>query len=283
MNKVICIFFIGLLSGTGSGFGDTQESELRKQLVYRAYAYLGTPYVYGGISGNGVDCSGFVYRVYQDVARKKLPRVVPRLYENGREVDDANIKPGDLVFFDTTGGVSHVGIYVGNQTFIHAASEGRVIGVKESKLTQAYYKSRYVGARTYFGEPGSGAAVAVSEGSAGDRPHAPSGASMRSDLYSPFVGYFSTPRGRMIITRIDGYGNVQGVFAMEGREGKLWGKIDTETNILAAKWVLPGDYGKGGASGEVRFSLSRNPGMLDGIWRRNGESRWHEDWDALKR
>jgi probable lipoprotein NlpC len=261
MRKRVCIIFVLLITGIGLSFGDTSEAEIRSQLVYRTYAYMGTPYMYGGISGKGVDCSGLVYRVYQDVLQKKLPRIVSRLYESGREVDESAVKPGDLVFFDTTGGVSHVGIYVGDQTFIHAASEGRVIGVKESKLTQDYYKTRYVGARTYLRGIGSSSA---------DKP------------FSPFTGTFITGRGKMVITRLDGYGNVSGTFSVEGRLGRLWGRIDAEGEMLAAKWVLPGEYGKAGASGEVRFSLSRNPGMLDGMWRKNGESRWHEDWDAWK-
>lgn len=272
MMKRICTAFILFLSGMGIGFGETGEAEIRRQLVYRAYAYMGTPYVYGGISGKGVDCSGLVYRVYQDVLQKKLPRIVSRLYESGREIDNSSVKPGDLVFFDTTGGVSHVGIYVGDQSFIHAASEGRVIGVKESKLNQEYYKKRYVGARTYLRSPD-------------DRPLKPAKgeAALSVDKpFSPFTGTFITSRGKMVITRLDGYGNVSGTIALEGRYGRLWGKIDAERGILTAKWVLPGEYGKAGASGEARFSLSRNPGMLDGMWRKNGDSRWYEDWDAWK-
>jgi peptidoglycan DL-endopeptidase LytE len=110
-----------------------------------AERYLGVTYVYGGSSADGLDCSGFVGLVFQEMGMK-LPRTSREQFQTGVAVDRSSLELGDLVFFDTTGkGVSHVGIYLGDGAFIHAASNpGKVI---ESQLSERYYASRYLGAR----------------------------------------------------------------------------------------------------------------------------------------
>lgn len=120
-------------------------------LVNAAMGYLGAPYVHGGISPLGVDCSGLVYRVFRDMAGLDLPRGVDALFRTGSPV----FKPfhiGDLLFFDTTDDKSpavatHVGVYAGADRFVHAASEGPTPGVIVSSLTSPYYRDRFLGAR----------------------------------------------------------------------------------------------------------------------------------------
>jgi peptidoglycan DL-endopeptidase CwlO len=105
-----------------------------------AMQYLGTPYVYGGSSPSGFDCSGFVMYVYAQVG-VSLPHNAAAQYGYGTPVDRSQLQPGDLVFFN---GLGHNGIYIGGGSFIHSPHTGDV--VKISSLS-GWYSSTWVGAR----------------------------------------------------------------------------------------------------------------------------------------
>ncbi len=107
--------------------------------------YLGVTYRFGGASSDGLDCSGFVVIVFTELGIR-LPRTSAQQFAFGQPVERTDLRLGDLVFFNTTGqGVSHVGIYLSDGEFIHAASNpGRVI---KSRLEEKYYAQRYLGAR----------------------------------------------------------------------------------------------------------------------------------------
>lgn len=115
-----------------------------EQIVNYAYNFLGTPYVWGGTSTSGFDCSGFTQYVFKQMGYS-IKRTAAQQLTCGYAVTDLQL--GDLVFFEntyTTGAdASHVGIYVGDNQFIHAASGG----VKVTDLSDDYYAARYVGAR----------------------------------------------------------------------------------------------------------------------------------------
>lgn len=125
---------------TAEGQGAQGES-----LVQTAMAYRGVRYRYGGMTTRGMDCSGLVARVL-GLHGIDAPHNSTALYKLGRRVSKAELRPGDLVFFNTRGrGISHVGIYVGDGEFIHASSgRGRV---RVDTLEEGYYSRRYVGAR----------------------------------------------------------------------------------------------------------------------------------------
>lgn len=115
------------------------------QLVADAGALTGTPYVWGGMTPSGFDCSGFLVYVFNKQGIK-LPRTVAEQWNFGKKVSQPSV--GDVVFFATTqSGPSHNGIYVGNNQFIHA---GTSTGVTVSDLNASYWKSRYLGARQLY-------------------------------------------------------------------------------------------------------------------------------------
>lgn len=119
-------------------------------VVATAQQYLGVPYVYGGASASGFDCSGFTMYVFAQVG-VKLPHGATSQLSYGTEVSRSDLQPGDLVFFQDYGAVaSHVGIYIGNDEFIHASSSyynGHCVVV--SSLSETYYNNHYLTARRH--------------------------------------------------------------------------------------------------------------------------------------
>lgn len=115
----------------------------KANILETAKQFLGVPYKYGGSSPSGFDCSGFVKYVY-GLHGINLPRVAADQAKAGTRVSTPAV--GDLVFFAENGSVVHVGIYAGNNTFIHA---NRNQGVTITSLNQQWYKERYIGANRY--------------------------------------------------------------------------------------------------------------------------------------
>lgn len=111
---------------------------------------IGTPYLYGGTTTAGFDCSGFILYILNRFGVDDLPRTSHTQSKAGAEVEQEELRVGDLVFFNTSGrGVSHSGIYVGDNKFAHSSSSR---GVVISSLSESYYKSRYVTARRVISE-----------------------------------------------------------------------------------------------------------------------------------
>ena len=120
------------------------------EIVSLAQQYLGVPYVYGGSSSSGFDCSGFTMYIFAQVG-VKLPHGATSQLSYGASVSRSELQPGDLVFFQDYGAVaSHVGIYIGGDQFIHASSSyynGHCVVI--SSLTESYYDSHYYTARRH--------------------------------------------------------------------------------------------------------------------------------------
>jgi cell wall-associated NlpC family hydrolase len=140
------------------------ESEARKKIVETAESFKGVPYVYGAESPQAFDCSGFVQYVYSHAADIDIPRNSKGQWAAGTPVDKSAAKPGDIFVFDTVGGggPSHVAIYLGNDSIIHAISEGPNTGVVVSPITDHYFGPRYIGAR-YFIIPMTEVAMSASK------------------------------------------------------------------------------------------------------------------------
>lgn len=114
------------------------------QVVNYAYKFLGKPYVYGAAGPNSFDCSGLTQYVFSHFGIN-LSRTTYTQVGEGTKVNRKDLKPGDLVFFNTQGSTSHVGIYIGNDEFIHAPRTGKPVMV--SSLSDGYYSQKYATAR----------------------------------------------------------------------------------------------------------------------------------------
>ncbi|PPT92939.1 hypothetical protein XthCFBP4691_01750 [Xanthomonas theicola] len=116
-------------------------------VLMRALGLVGTPYRYGGNTpASGFDCSGLVAYVYRDMLDLRLPRTSRELAAvQGPRIDPQRLSAGDLVFFGSSGNVSHVGIYVGEGRFVHAPSSGGT--VRLDHLDGAYWHDHYTGAK----------------------------------------------------------------------------------------------------------------------------------------
>ena len=133
--------FAGGLVGPGVAEANAPPPSRFGGVVGIAMQYLGTPYVWGGASPSGFDCSGFIMYVYAQVG-VSLPHNAAAQFGYGTPVSRDQLQPGDLVFFD---GLGHNGIYVGGGSFIHSPRTGDM--VKISSLSESWYSSRFVGAR----------------------------------------------------------------------------------------------------------------------------------------
>ncbi|UPA31054.1 SH3 domain-containing protein [Terrisporobacter glycolicus] len=136
-------------SSGGSSDSNTSTSTSASKVISYAKKLLGKPYVWGAQGPSGFDCSGFTYYVFKNAAGITLPRTSSLQSHYGTYVSRSNLKAGDLVFFDTVGsnngGVTHVGIYIGNGQLIHAASgQGKVV---INNMNSSYYVNTYVNAR----------------------------------------------------------------------------------------------------------------------------------------
>ena len=126
----------------------TGTSEKRAEVLDYAAQFLGTPYVYGGSTPSGFDCSGFTSYVFANTVGS-IPRVAQSQFDATTRVALEDLEPGDLVFFGSSpSSISHVGIYVGDDTFIHSPHTGEV--VKYEPLTGSYLNRFQGGGRVIF-------------------------------------------------------------------------------------------------------------------------------------
>jgi len=131
------------------------ETLVRTLIIKKAQEYLGVPYKPSGITPEGFDCSGFIYFIYKEAAGMTVSRSSVGFWNSGKKIPLAQVLPGDVLVFTTVrAGASHTGIVLENGPqgiiFIHAASQGSQTGVIISSMNESYYKTRFMGARSYF-------------------------------------------------------------------------------------------------------------------------------------
>lgn len=126
---------------------DLPGTDAGVEVVVRAIGLIGVPYQWGGNDPReGFDCSGLVNHVFLEATGLRLPRTSRQISERGRHVARTRLAPADLVFFNTSRrAFSHVGIYIGDDRFVHAPSSGSLVRV--DAMEQVYWRQRYVGAR----------------------------------------------------------------------------------------------------------------------------------------
>lgn len=125
------------------------DQQVRERLWQAARTWLQVPYRYGGMDRNGIDCSGLTVQIYRQAFAVELPRTARQQMQGGRFVRQPWLQAGDLLFFGDLRQTfqDHVGIYLGNNRFIHATvNEGVVV----SDLTSAYYRERLLTVRRYL-------------------------------------------------------------------------------------------------------------------------------------
>lgn len=131
-------------------YSDNKQSDtsgMGNALIATAKTFLGSPYVWGGETTAGFDCSSFTQYVMKQNGIT-IPRTAAEQYAVGTPVDKENLQVGDLIFFTTyKPGASHVGFYMGNNQFIHDSSAAKQVTI--SSLTETYYTDHYIGARRY--------------------------------------------------------------------------------------------------------------------------------------
>ncbi len=129
-----------------SKYAELLNTEKKKITNLKLYGFInewfGTPYKYGGTDKNGIDCSGFVNIFYNDVFNKKIPRTVNDIYLNSNEINKNEINEGDFIFFKIDSKkVSHIGIYLLNDKFVHASSKK---GIMISDLNEPYFQKSFL-------------------------------------------------------------------------------------------------------------------------------------------
>lgn len=135
------------VSGCATPPSSDPQAATRQNILRTAESLVGTPYVYGGATPSGMDCSGLVQYTYRQ-AGINTPRTAAQQFQAGQP--QPQVLPGDLLFFrtDNSGKVSHVGIYAGGGRMIHASSSGKQ--VRKVALKQRYWQERLVGGATFL-------------------------------------------------------------------------------------------------------------------------------------
>jgi lipoprotein Spr len=130
---------------TTAALSNARHAGNLKATLLKQYAkWEGTPYHLGGHQRRGIDCSALMQEIFRGTKSIRLPRTTGEQKQEGRHVRKQALRPGDLVFFKTSARAQHVGVYIGNDEFIHAS---RKVGVTISSLNNSYWKTRYETAR----------------------------------------------------------------------------------------------------------------------------------------
>ena len=145
--KAVAVVATGLSLSLGSTSAMAGDDGFAQKLLGKAMQLIGVKYRFGGTNPEtGLDCSGYVQYVYKSSVGVNLPRTAAEQARIGERVATSEVRPGDMVFFNTRGfNNSHVGIYVGNGMFVHAPNSRSK--VRFDSLESGYWKTKFTGAR----------------------------------------------------------------------------------------------------------------------------------------
>ena len=143
MNRIslcLSIIIVLFLSSCGASKRAATTNNTKTKLETQYRLYKGIPYKYGGTDKRGFDCSGFTQTVYRNAFSIQLPRSTETIAKLGRKISKHKLKPGDLVFFRPSRRYRHVGVFMGNNIFIHSSTSK---GIIKSNLDNPYWKKKY--------------------------------------------------------------------------------------------------------------------------------------------
>jgi len=146
---ILTLCFIALFGFTPSIGGYFILNPIEEKIEAFIKEWWNVPYVYGGTTKRGIDCSAFTQRFYKEIFNKKIPRTARSQYQAMNKVEKDSIQTGDLVFFSSKLSPSgwHVGVYLWNDSFVHAAN--RREDIKISTLSDSNYQKSFKGARRF--------------------------------------------------------------------------------------------------------------------------------------
>lgn len=149
---LVLVFSVCCFKLCADDMSPAEAQVARDKFIAEAKQHVGSLYVYGAVGPDTFDCSGLIYYCASQACGVQLPRTAKAIYSYCRRVPDKDREIGDLLFFKTTssGSISHVGIYIGNNQFISAISDGPNTGVIISSLNQDYWKDKYVSAGQFL-------------------------------------------------------------------------------------------------------------------------------------
>ena len=243
---------------------DTSPAEaqvMREKFVAEAKKYVGSPYVLGAVGPDSFDCSGLVYFTARESIKKQLPRTAKALYNYCRIVPDKDKEVGDLLFFKTNSSapITHVGIYIGNNQFISAISDGPNTGVIISSLNQDYWKPKYVACGQFLAsgkkKAGSGSSEVYEEDFVDDEDtsggKSTSSARSASDNISLKGSSFYNPEAKGLDS-IAADASLFCDWSLISPNSFMFQfrGIDLHTNVRYTKWILEPGFGFG-----LRFNL----------------------------
>lgn len=149
MKKIILTLCFTFLFGFSPSIGGILIEPIEEKVMAFVKDWRNVPYVYGGTTKRGIDCSAFTQRFYKEIFDKKIPRTARSQFRAMNRVDRDSLRTGDLVFFSSRLSPSgwHVGVYLWQDSFVHAAN--RTEDIKISTLTEPRYEASFKGARRF--------------------------------------------------------------------------------------------------------------------------------------
>ena len=233
---------------------DTSPAEaqlMREKFVAESKKCVGSPYALGAVGPDKFDCSGLVYYCSRESIQKQLPRTAKALYNYCRIVPDKDKEIGDLLFFKTnnTAPITHVGIYIGNNQFISAISDGPNTGVIISSLKQDYWKPRYVACGKFLpsGKQKADTGAADYDFEEDFEEEKPAKAKARKENNINFKGssYFDPDAEGLDVLAADASLLCDWSLISPDSFMIQWRGIDLHTNVRYTKWPLEPGFGMG--------------------------------------
>ena len=244
LTVLLIIFLVSCLKLCAEDVSPSQAKELRNKFVAEAKSHVGSPYVLGATGPDTFDCSGLIYYTARQSIGYQLPRTAAAIYKYCKTVPDNQKESGDLLFFKTNSSapVTHVGIYIGNNQFISAISDGPNSGVIISSLNQSYWKPKYVGCGRFIKSAKNGNSAedssdtSYSESSTENH----SGNLEKSKTKTNFKGssFYNPDSSFLQALTFDASAFVNWSLFSPNKFMLLWRGADLQANVRLSKWIL---------------------------------------------